>query len=204
MTATGLRELVEPARTALLVIDVQNDYCRPDGALGKKGAETGAALAMLPRLETFLDAARARGVRPVFIRTVHEPETDSAVWTYRLGGAKADLCRSGTWGAEFCGVAPLPGEPVVVKHRYSAFVNTRLESVLRTMEVRTVVACGVATNVCVESTVRDAFMRDYHVVLVEDCCAAYSEAEHAMTVENVRGYFGRVARAADLLTAWND
>src|SRR5471030_1220992 len=81
-----LAPLVDPAKTALLIVDVQNDYCHPDGALGKLGAPTAGAMAMIPTLQTLIDAARAFGTKVIFVQTVHTEETDSAPWVRRTGG----------------------------------------------------------------------------------------------------------------------
>ena len=83
--------------------------------------------------------------------------------------ARAEICATGTWGAEYYRVQPTNDDCEVVKHRYSAFVGTTLEVILRSLARQTVVVTGVTTNVCVESTVRDAYMRDYRPLLVEDC-----------------------------------
>src|ERR1700722_16189896 len=174
--ALSLAKLVDPAKAAIIVVDVQNDFCHPDGAIGKTGAPTDASMAMLPRLTAFLDEAREAGTRIIFIQTIHEDETDSEAWKARR--ALQDLCRKGTWGADFISVSPQPGEPVVIKHRYSAFIGTRLDSILRTFATETLIMTGVATIVCVESTARLGFMMDYHIVMISDCTAAASPAEH--------------------------
>jgi ureidoacrylate peracid hydrolase len=95
-----------------------------------------------------------------------------------------------------------PDECVVVKHRYSAFVGSRLPVVLRALGRPLLLLAGVTTNVCVESTARDVFMRDRDVVLVEDCTAAPTKAEHDAAVHNIRASFGRVLDAATLEGAW--
>lgn len=194
--------LVDPATTAIVVVDVQNDFCHPDGACAKNGAATDAAMAMIPTLQTLLDAGRRFGAKIVFIQTVHTPETDSAAWTGRMGGSALAICRKDTWGGAFTDVGPLAGEPVVQKHRYSAFVNTRLDSVLRTYKIETLVMTGVSTNVCVESTARQGFMLDYNVVIAADCCAAYSPAEHDASLQILGRAFGTVAASADIIGAW--
>jgi ureidoacrylate peracid hydrolase len=198
-----LARLIDPAKAVVIVVDVQNDFCHPAGALAAAGAPTGDAQAMLPALQRLLDAARASGTRVVFLQTVHEDATDSEAWRGRSLNQSAPICRSGSWGIEFTDVAPLDDEPVVVKHRYSGFVNTRLESVLRTLRAETLIMTGVSTNVCVESTARHGFMLDYHIVLVEDCCAAYSRAEHDGALYNVRTHVGTVASSATITEAWS-
>ena len=94
------------------------------------------------------------------------------------------------------------GEPVVKKHRYSPFVGTNIDYLLRARERKSLLVTGVATNICVESVLRDGFMRDYHVVLVEDCAGAYSERAHQSTVENVKAFLGRVVDSGTLLRHW--
>lgn len=198
----SLKELVAPSKTAILVVDVQNDFCEPAGAAGKGGKDTNAAMAMIPRLARFLDAARGHGTNVIFIQTIHEPATDSDAWVGRRANPDAKNCLKGTWGAEFTGIAPLPEEPVVIKHRYSAFLNTRLDSVLRTLKVENILCLGVATNVCVESTARHGFMLDYHTVFVADCSAGYDQAAHDMTLRTHTQNFGRVATSNEIMEAW--
>jgi len=198
----GLGELVQPSTSAVIVVDVQNDFCEPEGAAAKGGSDTSAALAMIPRLQKLLDAARAHGANVIFIQTIHEPSTDSEVWLGRKKDPTKKNCVKGTWGAEFTGIAPKPGEPVVIKHRYSAFLNTRLDSVLRTLKVENILVTGVATNVCVESTARHGYMLDYNVVFVGDCAAAYDQEAHDMTLFVHRKNFGLVATADEIMAAW--
>ena len=197
-----LSELVKPSKTAILIVDVQNDFCESNGAAGKGGKDTTAAMAMIPTLQRFLDAAREHGTNVIFIQTIHEPSTDSDVWIGRRSDPAAKNCLKGTWGAEFTGIAPGAHEPVVIKHRYSAFINTRLDSVLRTMRVENIIVLGVATNVCVESTSRHGYMLDYHCVFVSDCSAAYDRAAHDMTLHVHRKHFGTVATSQEIIDTW--
>jgi len=198
-----LARLIDPAKAVLVVVDVQNDFCSPEGAIGKAGAPTAAAMAMLPTLQRLLDAARAAGTPVVWLQTIHEDATDSDPWRGRSLNKSFDICRKGTWGIAFTEVAPLDDEPVVIKHRYSGFVNTRLDSVLRTLKAETLIMTGVSTNVCVESTARHGFMLDYHIVFVDDCCAAYSPEEHAGALYNIRTHFGTVTSAGELIGMWD-
>jgi ureidoacrylate peracid hydrolase len=197
-----LPEVTIPAKTAIIVVDVQNDFCSPDGALGKAGQPTQAALDMIPNLQRLLTAARAAKAPVIFIQTIHEDATDSEAWVGRMAGKSASICRKNTWGAEFTEVAPVPGEPVVIKHRYSAFINTRLDSILRTFKVENLIMTGVSTNVCVESTARQGYMLDYNIVFLSDCTAAYSQEEHDMALYNMKSHFGLVAKADDVIAIW--
>ncbi len=198
-----LSDILDAKDTAILVIDVQNDFCSPEGASAKAGAPMRGPIEMVPRLVKLLEGARDLGVTIVFVRVVASLWTDSEAWLYRASETpRAPMCREGTWGAEFYLVAPRADEAVVAKHRNSAFYNTRLDTILRALNVKTVVVTGVATNVSVETTARDAVQRDYHVVLVEDCSAAFDPAAHDATVTNIRNFFGRVISASELLDIW--
>ncbi len=198
----------DPVRTALIIVDVQNDFCSPEGSLGKIGNDVSAAVEMVPRLITLIDDARAADVPVIFIQTIHDPTNDSVYWLNRHSGdpdgerREGITCRTGTWGAEFYGVAPLPGEIVVNKYRYSAFAGTNLELVLRTLQVESLLFTGVATEVCVESSLRDGLFAEHYVTLVEDCSASYSKAAHDATVENVGRSFGTVVTSATLSALW--
>ena len=199
-------ERFAPATTAVIVVDVQNDFCHPDGLSARKGHDVAAAIDMVPRLERFLAEARRAGSLVVFIQTTHDLTVDSPVWNTRMGDldtpAYEPNCATGTWGAEFYVVSPSEGEVVVNKHRYSAFAGTDLDMVLRTAGIATILLTGVATNVCVESTLRDGLFLDYNVALVPDCCAAYAPELHEGTIRNVRGTFGAVLDSGDLLGMW--
>lgn len=101
------------------------------------------------------------------------------------------MSAAGELGAEFYEVSPLPEEIIVNKHRYSAFINTRLDSVLRSLRIETLIMTGVSTNVCVESTARDGFMLDYQIVMVQDACASYSRAAHDADAGKYEGILRR-------------
>lgn len=198
-----------PGRAAIVVVDVQNDFVDPEGACAERGSDVTGAVAMVPRLEKFLDDARAAGVMVVFIQTTHDETTDSPAWLARRGDPEAgaptpvSTCRTGTWGADFYRVAPQAGEPVVIKHRYSAFAGTNLDVVLRTAGVDSLLLTGVSTNVCVESTLRDGLFAEYRVTLVEDCAASFEAEAHEATVQNVAKYFGVVATSEEISATWS-
>ncbi|GAA4184266.1 cysteine hydrolase [Gryllotalpicola kribbensis] len=196
----------DPAHTALVVVDVQNDFCSPDGSLGKIGNDVSAAVAMVPRLQKLIDAARAARIPVIFIQTLHDETNDSPQWLNRHGepGKKRSsiTCRTGSWGAEFYEVAPRPGEIVVNKYRYSAFAGTNLQIVLKTLGVESLLFTGVATEVCVESSLRDGLFAEYYVSLVEDCAASYDADAHAASVRGVERNFGTVITSGYLETLW--
>lgn len=199
-----LKERCDPRLAALLVVDVQNDFVSPNGSAGKRGEDVGAALAMMPQLLSLITAARRVGLTIVYIRTTHSEWTDTPSWIYRSTQRSGlSTCREGSWGAEFYdGIVPQANERVVIKHRYSAFIHTDLNTVLKARGIQSVLVCGVATNVCVETTARDAYMFDYYVTVIDDCSAAYDAKLHLATLENIRRHFGLVASSAEIAETW--
>ena len=200
-----LKDRCDPRYAALIVVDVQNDFVSPRGSAGKRGEDVGAAMAMIPNLTRLIDEGRKVGLTIVYIRTTHSEWTDTASWIYRTSQKSGlNTCREGTWGAEFYdGIAPLPSERVVIKHRYSAFINTDLNTVLKARGIESILVCGVATNVCVETTARDGYMYDYYVTMIDDCSAAYDAKLHMGTLENIRRHFGLVASSHQVIETWS-
>lgn len=199
-----LKERCDPQWASLLVVDVQNDFVSPQGSAAKRGEDVSAAQAVVPRLVRLIEEARRIALPIIYVKTTHSEWTDSPSWIYRKSQEKAlTTCREGSWGAEFYdGISPRPDERVVIKHRYSAFINTDLNTVLKAKGIESVLVTGVATNVCVETTARDAYMFDYYVTLVEDCAAAYDARLHENTLENIRRNFGLVASSEEIVRTW--
>ena len=203
---------IAPAHTALLVIDMQNDFMADGSMADREGLDMSAIREMAGRLPDLCDAARKAGVLVVFVRNHYTTERNfylSDVWLEQAARARNGsytvnpVCPPGEWGSEFYGnIRPGAGDVVVTKHRFNAFHNTDLDTVLRSNGIRTMVFTGCATNVCVESTARDAFMRDYYVVLTSDGTAAFSEAAHKATLANIGQFFGQVASISEVCSAW--
>ena len=204
MVLKSPQERWDPRWSALIVVDVQNDFASSKGAAALRGEDMTASQAMVPRLIKFIDAGRRVGLTIIYIQTLHGPWTDTPSWIYRKSQQKAlNSCREGTWGAEFYeGIKPLPSERIVNKHRYSAFINTDLNTVLKARGIESVMVTGIATNVCVETTARDAYMYDYYVTMVGDCSAAYDEKSHEGTLDNMRRHFGLVADSTEIMKSW--
>lgn len=210
---TGLRERllqtiddkVAPRNAAILVIDVQNDFIAEGGFADGVGWERSLNSAAVVRLKEFLPAARENGVPVIFVQAIYDEVYLSGAMIERNIRRKLDFprCISGTWGAEFYVVGPEPGETVVRKHRLSAFVETDLHTVLRHLGVQSLLLTGVYTEVCVESTARDAYFLDYYVVMVSDCCGTTSEEYHRAALERCDRDFGTVATSGEILAAWS-
>lgn len=197
-TDEKLRDRLLTGQAAVIVVDMQNDFCHGEGALGRRGLDLGAVQAVGTALVRFLDAVRA-STPIVFIKTHHDAWTDARAWTGRQEGDALGICRTGTWGAEFYAVAPTSRDRVVVKHRYDAFFGTDLDLILRARQIDTVVMTGVTTNVCVESTARQAFFHGFGLVIADDLTAAISPAEHAASLYTLETYFDAATANADAI-----
>jgi len=206
-----LAEKTDPGHAALLIVDVQNDFCADNGAMHKEGRDLGLVQAMVPRLAHFIGEARAAGVPVVWIRNLYNRTPNwylSEVWLEQAERRRRGLyverpvCQPDDWSGDFYQVRPRPEDVIVTKHRFGAFENTDLELVLRSRGIRTVIMTGVATNVCVETTARQAFLKDYYVVFTSDCTATYSEPEHDAALANIDNYFGQVVPSSDVVACW--
>lgn len=192
----------EPKRAALLICDLQNDFIHPDGAYAR-GGQANADIAALPeRIKPLADAMRASGGAILGTRFTLVPgRGGEPMISEHLKAMRPFLRRGdfmpGTWGSET--VAELqPVDAEVEKVAFSAFYMSRLEWVLRKMDVDQLVVCGIVTSGGVASTVRDAHVRDFNVVVLEDGCADFSRAEHETAIAAMRKVAG-IATVAGLV-----
>jgi nicotinamidase-related amidase len=202
-----LPDMIVPARTALLIIDVQQDFVSPEGAAGHWGVDLGVFQAPIGRIQALIAAARAAGATPVFIRVVTRAETDSDALKNlhaRKGRPPASiaLCRAGTAGADYYRVSPQSGDWEIEKPLYSSFVGTDLDHRLRAAEIDTLVVTGFTSDCCVDCTVRDAFHRNYNVFVVSDACAAYEETLHIGALDALSKNCALLTDTEAVLIAW--
>ena len=202
-------ELLDRERTALLVIDMQNAFCHPEGTLGVSGVSVEPAQRTIPAVARLARACSAAGVPVLWSRQVHfEPDAGRA--RKRLPSHTQKRARvsalSGTWDAELVDeLAPLADDPSLVftKHRFGCFYETRLDAVLRMLGTEALLVCGATANACVETTLREAYLRDYDVVAVTDCIAAVRPEWEPLAHAVWGQYFGILATSDDVL-AWLD
>lgn len=206
-----------PAETALVVVDMQNGYCTAGGYFSQLGVDLSGAGPVIGAIQHLLAATRAAGMLVVWLQNgwdVAQLEAGGPGSVNQLKGNSLKLMRArpelhgklltkGSWDyALVDALAPAAGELVIQKPRYSGFAGTALDSALRSRRISTLLVCGVATNVCVESTIRDAFFHEYHPVLVRDACyQAGPEFIQQATIYNVEQFFGWTASTEDIATA---
>ena len=212
---TELVELVDPAHTALLLIDMQRDFIDDDGVFGKLGIDLSMYDKSRPRLEALLAAARHHGVLVVHIQNTALPGrmSDSPAQIHfnlkmheaaRLGGPPLRYTVPGSPGHDFAaGFEPHADELVVPKYRSSGFWGTNLQMLLRSNGIETVVVGGCTTEGCVESTARDAMFNDYYVVIPEDCVGSDDPAQHEASMLLMRHRFD-IATGERIEQVWED
>ena len=196
-----LYDSLDPKRTALLVIDMQNAFVAPGAPI-----EVPAARAIVAPINRLTAALRKRGVPVMWV--LHENQGDGRDWAgffdaFVAPGRRAEAAAALAAGAELQKLYPeletAPSDLRVAKNRYSAFIRNDFEKKLRERGIDTLLIAGTKTNVCVECTARDAMMLDYKVALISDCTAALSDDEHRATLENVIQQFGDVLTAEEAL-----
>ena len=202
-------EWTAPSRTALCIIDYQVDFASPDGLLGRAGVAVETVSSVEEPVSRLLDSARQTGVPVVFVGLKTRPETDSPVWREWMlrSGQNPDesyaICRAGSGGEAFYRLQPQDDDILIWKERYSAFIGTDLENILRQRGIDTLVVCGITTECCVDSTVRDAFQKDFSVFIVRDACAAYEQDMHDATMKILTLSFAIACDTDEVCRVWD-
>ena len=186
------RMRMSPEKTALIVVDMQRFFLDPSSPTFTCGG-----LAVLPNVARLIETFRRAGQPVIFTRHVHHPDgIDAGIMGWWWEG----MCVEGTPESEVHDdIAPLPGEKVVTKHRYSSFYDTDLETVLRCQGIEDLVICGIMTNMCCESTARDAYYRDYRVFFPADGTGSINEEMHVASLLNLAFGFADVTTVDELV-----
>ena len=210
---TELQELVDPAHSALVVVDMQRDFCQTGGAFDRLGVDISMYPPVIPRIARLLAGARGAGVQIIYIQMTVLPGRKSespAQIRFNLrmhlaeaGGEALGYTADGSPGQEILPeLAPAAGDLVVKKYRSSAFWGTNLDLLLRSNGIKSLIVTGCTTEGCVESTARDALFNDYYVVVVSDCVASDDPAQHEASLLLMRHRFD-IATAEEVLGVWN-
>ncbi len=204
-------------RTALLVVDMQNAFASHGGMLDLAGIDVRPAQDVIANARLVCEAARRAGVPVVYLTIGYPPDLATAggpdspnpqkelalCLMHQRPELRGTLLTFGTWDFQIVDeLTPQAGDTVIVKSRYSGFHATDLDSVLRSRGIRNLLMVGIASNVCVESTIRDAYFLEYWPVMVADATMPAGSAEiQRATIYNVRTFFGWVSTAEEVATA---
>jgi len=182
---------VEPRSTALLVIDVQRDFCSPDGALAALGSDVTPCAAVARRIAAFLPKVRSVLSFMAFFRLVYDPDQMSEAQRERLiRNGRPLICIPGTPGVDLF-IPPDTKDLIFTKHRYSAFSNDQLRQLLHKRSISTIVTVGVDTHICVEGTVRHGYDLGYRMIVLSDLVATRQSesARHESSLALCGRYF---------------
>jgi ureidoacrylate peracid hydrolase len=208
--STGSRKdfgmTLQREKSVLMVIDMQNGFLEPKGSINAIGMKYEELRRALPGTTTLINAAREAGVPVIYTRYAYMPGfLDGGVIARHLipDLRAAEGLVSGTWDVEVVDdLAPQSGDIVIDKSRPSSFYGTQLEPVLTSLGVENVVICGVTTNMCVETTARDAGQRDYLVHVISDATAEFEKARHDHALFAIGYAFGWVNTVDEVLAGW--
>lgn len=185
----------DPKTAAVVVVDMINDFCKPGGAMVLPGYET----LVQPQLRV-IEAARDNGVPVIWVHDAHRANVrQDREWLKRT-----PHCLENTWAVEVIDELGARADEIhVTKRRYSAFFQTDLDLTLKDLKVTQVVIFGVVTNICVRSTVHDAFFNGYNIFVPEDCCAATGQREQESTLYDIATHFGTICDSQNISQAIN-
>jgi ureidoacrylate peracid hydrolase len=199
-------------RSALLIVDMQNDFLHPDGNFSHIAREHPEAnidmpflIATIPNVKRLANAFRAAGRPVVYLAHVLKPDYSDAAfpyWRLRMepGGGNRTHCVEGTWGAQIIDdLEPEEGEHLVAKKGFGGFSNTPLDTILRNMGVTTCVACGVTTCVCVSTTIRGGVEHNYRMIVVSDAVAEVDRTTHEAELRTMARIFADVKTADEVV-----
>lgn len=179
--------------TAVLVVDMLNDFLVQEGKMVLPGGDR-----IVPYQKRLIDAGREAGFLIVYVNDAHRPGLKKDREFLKRG----EHCVEGTWGAEVINqLKPQQGDLVVTKRRFSGFFETDLDLTLKDSGIGTLIIMGVVTNICVRSTIHDAFFRGYQVIVPRDCVAATGPREQKSSLYDIETHFGEVTESAEILEA---
>lgn len=207
---------IDLSRAALIIIDMQRDFLEPGGFGAALGNDVSLLKSAVAPIKTVLEAARAAGILVIHTREGHRPDLSDAPPAkvergspaLRIGapGPMGRILIRGEDGHDIIPeLYPIAGEPVIDKPGKGAFYQTDLELTLRNRGIQNLLVCGVTTEVCVNTTVREANDRGYRCIVLADCCASYFPEFHDMGLKMIKaqgGIFGWVASSQSMLTAF--
>lgn len=203
-----LDELVDPAISALVIVDLQNDFCHPDGVYAQSGKDISTTREMLPRAISFVAQAQKLGVCCVFVRqvTLENGKGDTPAWLHFKirDGKPAEYALRSSWGSQLIeGLQPATRDLIVEKLRPDAFHHTPLDALLRANRIESLLVLGTLTEGCVESTIRSASYHDFYTVVVENCLASPNRLNHEGSLNLFRARYP-LATTEEILRVWHE
>jgi ureidoacrylate peracid hydrolase len=200
---TELADQIRPSHTALLMVDMQNDFVHDEGIFVKEWGKTNRWIKpIIPPCRKLLTAARQADVAVFHLRVVNDLLRNPVSWHNFWGPPGCVI--EGTWGANIIDeLQPRENEVVLTKYTYDGFVNTELDSILKKIGIKTLVLAGIDSDVCVRDTAAHGFALGYTPVLAEDALAADNEMAHAGVIQSFGEHYGLVVSTAKIAAVWS-
>lgn len=215
---------IDITRTAIIVVDMQNDFGSKGGMFERAGIDISMIQAAVAPTARVLAAGRKAGIKVIYLKMAFLPDLsdagvpDAPNWIKHMrldagetvtapDNSESRILIRDTWNTDIvAGLTPEAGDSVIYKSRYSGFYRTELDDVLKAMNAKYLIVTGCTTSICVESTIRDAMFRDYSCILLEDCSAEplgsdLPRSNHEASLLNIRALLGWVSSSADFISA---
>lgn len=204
-------EKLSPKTSVLLIIDMQNDFIHEKGYFPSVGYPVEPFRRIIPNIKKLVEFAYSIGMKVIWTATNYNPDgSDNPARVHKIlaelfidrknGKPRGVILAKGSWGSQIIDELKPPQDGIVIlKRKPSAFYNTNLELILRIHGIKTLIITGITTEVCVDTTARDAFCRDFDIIIVEDATATWNEARHYCTLNNARFFLGLVAKTNQVI-----
>ncbi len=199
---TEVSDQIDPSHTALLMVDMQNDFIDDEGIFVKEWGKTNELIKpIIPQCRSLLAAARAADVATIHVRVINDLLRNPVSWHNFWGPPSCVI--EGTWGAEFIDeLKPGEDEVVITKYTYDGFIGTQLDSILKKLGIKTLVLAGVDSDVCVRDTAAHGFALGYTTVFAADAMAADNETAHAGVLQSFGEHYGNVVSTKNITDIW--
>jgi ureidoacrylate peracid hydrolase len=200
-----LKQLTDPRKTALIVIDIQNDYCGPDGKIAKeRGLDVSELQYMIPNLIKFVEQTRDMKLPIIFTQMIEDPEYMAE--NAKLKKAGHSLCTPDTEGFEYYKIKPEETDYQLIKKSYDSFSNPELERILKKHKIKNLIIVGAYTAVCVDATIRTGFTKGYNIIVPEDLVGMPGERkyQHEAALDVWRLIFAHVVKSEEIIKLWQE
>jgi len=186
--------------TALIVVDIQNDFCHKDGTFAKQGLDVTPLQKIVPEIISFIDKVRKRGIPIIFSKQIeaNDISPENLNRQFKSGKLKT-VCAPNSWGADFYLVQPKTKDIVLEKNTYDLFSNPQLQEILNKNKVKMLIVVGVNTDICIDTTVRRAFTEGYFIIVPYDLVATVNVKVHKHFLKIFNRFFGEVMSSQDLI-----
>jgi ureidoacrylate peracid hydrolase len=197
-----------PGETVLVVVDMQNGFCHPQGSMARLGLDVTGLTAAIEPCVRVLAWAREAGIPVIHTRMQYRPDyADGGLSISQMMPEMVPMASlaAGTWDTDnVAELQPIAGETVIGKNRFSAFYAPEFEATLQRLGIRSLIVCGVTTNCCVEATVRDAFQRDYETVVVKDAVGELEQVRHDSALRTMGFLFSDLLTSEEVKARWDE